>query len=67
VRGAPYPGARARAPIVGTVLAEIGRFVGLETLVLWRDGHDRAGDVSQAAGPFILLGDALHNIADGEA
>jgi zinc and cadmium transporter len=52
-------------PILGTVLAGIVLFFGLEKLVLWRHCHDPACDLHKAAGPLILLGDALHNFVDG--
>jgi zinc and cadmium transporter len=40
-------------------------FFMLEKLVLWRHCHDPACDLHKAAGPLILLGDALHNFVDG--
>jgi zinc and cadmium transporter len=62
------PHALERAPMLptlGTVLAGMVLFFGLEKLVLWRHCHDPACDIHKAAGPLILLGDALHNFVDG--
>jgi zinc and cadmium transporter len=52
-------------PTLGTVLAGLVLFFGLEKLVLWRHCHDPACDMHKAAGPLILLGDALHNFVGG--
>lgn len=52
-----------------TVLAGILVFFALEKVALWRhDHHEDDGHIChshQAAGPLIVLGDALHNFVDG--
>jgi zinc and cadmium transporter len=47
------------------VLAGIVVFFILEKLVLWRHCHKAGCTVHGAAGPLILLGDAIHNFIDG--
>lgn len=64
---------QATRALGGTLLAGILLFFVLEKMVLWRHGHaahslehhieHHAGD--SAAGPLILLGDAIHNLVDG--
>lgn len=68
--------ARARAEaVLATVLAGIFAFFLLEKLLIWRhhhqDGpHHHAGDdlhqhVGPSVGPLLLVGDGVHNFADG--
>jgi zinc and cadmium transporter len=47
------------------VLFGIILFFLLEKLVLWRHCHKQGCEVHGAAGPLILIGDALHNLIDG--
>jgi zinc and cadmium transporter len=53
----------------GTVLAGIFIFFALEKAALWRHDHHEDSDhvchSHQAAGPLIVIGDALHNFVDG--
>jgi len=51
--------------ILATVLMGIVLFFLLEKLVIMRHCHDSACEVHSAAGPLILIGDALHNFVDG--
>ena len=51
--------------ISSTILAGIVAFFILEKLVIWRHAHDQHIDSTTAAGPLILVGDALHNFVDG--
>lgn len=48
-----------------TVLAGMVLFFVLEKLVIWHHCHDRECEVRRAAGPLLLMGDALHNFVDG--
>jgi zinc and cadmium transporter len=51
---------------LGSVLAGLMVFFSLERLMIWRHCHDGGScAVHGAAGPLILLGDALHNFVDG--
>jgi zinc and cadmium transporter len=47
------------------VLAGIFFFFVLEKLVIWRHCHAENCTVHSAAGPLIIIGDAVHNFADG--
>ena len=47
------------------VLAGILLFFILEKLVIWRHCHVENCKVHSAAGPLIIIGDAVHNFADG--
>lgn len=51
--------------ILSTVLLGIIIFFLLEKLVLWRHCHDVECEVHAAAGDMILIGDTIHNSADG--
>lgn len=51
---------RLAAVLLGIIL-----FFFLEKLVLWRHCHDIECEVHAAAGSMILVGDTIHNIADG--
>lgn len=59
--------AKTGAPaVLGTLLAGILTFFMLEKLVLWRHCHTTGCEVHDAsAASLVLLGGALHNIADG--
>ncbi|NGZ94998.1 MAG: ZIP zinc transporter [Nitrospira sp. WS110] len=51
---------------LGSVLAGLIVFFSLERLMIWRHCHHGGScEVHGAAGPLILLGDALHNFVDG--
>lgn len=47
------------------VLGGILSFFFLEKLIIWRNCTDEDCDVHSAAGPIVLIGDALHNFIDG--
>jgi zinc and cadmium transporter len=51
--------------VLGTVLGGMVVFFVLEKLVIWRHCHDGECAVHGAAAPLILVGDTLHNFADG--
>jgi zinc and cadmium transporter len=51
--------------VFGTVLGGMVIFFVLEKLVIWRHCHDGECAVHGAAAPLVLLGDTLHNFADG--
>lgn len=51
--------------ILFAVLLGVIFFFFLEKLVLWHHCHDRECEVHEAAGPMILIGDTVHNFADG--
>ncbi|MBU7018205.1 MAG: ZIP family metal transporter [Theionarchaea archaeon] len=51
--------------VLSTVLLGIIVFFLLEKLVLWRHCHDVECEVHAAAGDMILIGDTIHNSADG--
>jgi zinc and cadmium transporter len=58
--------ALASPPAVSaTVLAGIVAFFALEKLLLWRHCHDSNCAEHGSAGPLILIGDGVHNAADG--
>jgi zinc and cadmium transporter len=50
---------------LGLVLAAIVFFFLLERLLLWRHCHEIGCRVHGTRAPLILVGDALHNLADG--
>jgi len=47
------------------VLGGILVFFFMEKIIIWRNCPDEACDVHAAAGPIVLVGDALHNFTDG--
>jgi len=47
------------------VLGGILSFFFLEKIIIWRNCSDEDCDVHSAAGPIVLIGDALHNSIDG--
>ena len=47
------------------VFAGIVLFFMLEKLVIWRHCHLEHCDIHSAAGPLIIIGDSVHNFADG--
>jgi len=51
--------------ILGTALSGIVLFFVLEKLVRWRHCHEGRCEAHGAAGPLVLVGDALHNFVDG--
>jgi zinc and cadmium transporter len=51
--------------VLGTVLAGIFIFLGLEKTLLWRHCHKEHCELHSSAGAMIVLGDALHNFMDG--
>jgi zinc and cadmium transporter len=52
--------------IMPTVLIAIIGFFCLEKIITWRNCRDTTCEVhSQATGPIVLLGDAIHNFTDG--
>ena len=51
--------------VFAVTLAGMVLFFALEKLVLWRHCHDGRCEIHGAAGPLILMGDALHNFVDG--
>jgi zinc and cadmium transporter len=62
------PEALERAPaatVTAGVLAGILIFFVLEKLVLWRHCHDEGCETHGSSGVLIVLGDGLHNFADG--
>jgi zinc and cadmium transporter len=62
------PEALEQAPagkVMAFVLAGVVLFFVLEKLVLWRHCHDGTCDRHRASGSLIVLGDAIHNFADG--
>ena len=62
----PHALEQAPAPLVlGAMLAGMVAFFILEKFVLWWHCHDRDCEIHAAAGPLILVGDALHNFIDG--
>jgi zinc and cadmium transporter len=62
----PHALGDARATsVMATVLLGMIIFFVLEKLVLWRHCHEDECEVHGVAGPLILVGDALHNLADG--
>jgi zinc and cadmium transporter len=66
----PEAAAALPAERVGlTVLAAILGFFALEKAALWRHAHAHgeapAGPAPQAVGPLVVIGDGVHNFADG--
>lgn len=55
----------AAAPVSAAILLGIVIFFALEKLLIWRHSHDRAFASHERAGTLILVGDAVHNAADG--
>ena len=55
----------APASVLGALLAGILMLFVVEKLVLWRPCHTEDCDVHDARAPLILIGGALHNLADG--
>jgi zinc and cadmium transporter len=51
--------------VLGTTLGGMVVFFVLEKLVLWRHCHDETCAVHGAPAPLVLIGDTLHNFADG--
>jgi zinc and cadmium transporter len=51
--------------VMAAILLGIIIFFVIEKLVLWRHCHEDKCEVHGVAGPLILVGDALHNLADG--
>jgi zinc and cadmium transporter len=51
--------------VTGTLLAGLLLFFVLEKVVLWRHCHVPGCDTHAGAGPLLLVGDAVHNFADG--
>jgi zinc and cadmium transporter len=51
--------------ILGPALSGIVLFFVLEKLVRWRHCHEGRCEAHAAAGPLVLVGDALHNFVDG--
>ena len=49
----------------GTLLAGLLTFFVLEKLALWRHDHSQEASTSSPAGLMIVLGDGVHNFADG--
>jgi zinc and cadmium transporter len=62
----PHALAEAAPPaVLRATLASFLLFFVLEKLLLWRHCHDPGCDRHGAAGPLLLIGDALHNFGDG--
>lgn len=62
------PHALAAAPparVLPAVLAGVVLFFTLERLLIWRHCHDEECERHRAAGPLLLVGDAVHNFVDG--
>jgi zinc and cadmium transporter len=62
------PEALEHAPagtVTAAVLAGIVMFFVLEKLVLWRHCHDHGCETHRSSGVLIVLGDGVHNFADG--
>jgi zinc and cadmium transporter len=53
------------ATVTTAVLAGVLLFFVLEKLVLWRHCHDQGCEAHRSSGVLIVLGDGLHNFADG--
>ena len=51
--------------IMPFVLGGILFFFILEKIIIWRNCQDEVCDIHNAAGPLVLVGDALHNFTDG--
>jgi zinc and cadmium transporter len=54
-------------PVLFNVLTGIIIFFLLEKLALWRHCHKKECEIHSTAGLLILIGDSLHNFADGVA
>ncbi len=50
---------------LGTVLLGVFIFFVLEKIVIWRHCHKEGCEVHDASGTMILIGDTIHNLADG--
>lgn len=55
----------APVAVLGSALAGIFAFLGLEKTLLWRHCHKENCEVHSSAGTMIVIGDALHNFMDG--
>ena len=55
----------APAPVFGALLTGILALFIIEKFVLWRHCHTEDCDVHDASATLILIGGALHNLADG--
>jgi zinc and cadmium transporter len=55
----------APVAVLGSALAGIFAFLGLEKTLLWRHCHHENCEVHSSAGTMIVIGDALHNFMDG--
>lgn len=53
------------ATVTAAVLGGVVLFFVLEKLVLWRHCHDHGCEAHRSSGLLIVLGDGLHNFADG--
>ncbi|MFX1587410.1 MAG: ZIP family metal transporter [Promethearchaeota archaeon] len=51
--------------IMPFVLGGILLFFVLEKVIIWRNCQDEVCDIHNAAGPLVLVGDAIHNFTDG--
>lgn len=51
--------------VMGTALTGMVAFFVFEKIVWWHHSHERKCDAHAAAGPLILIGDAVHNAIDG--
>jgi len=51
--------------ICSFILGGIILFFFLEKLVIWRHCHEKKCEIHSAAGPILLIGDAIHNFIDG--
>ncbi|MFX1356321.1 MAG: ZIP family metal transporter [Promethearchaeota archaeon] len=51
--------------IMPFVLGGILFFFFLEKIIIWRNCQDEVCEVHSAAGPIVLVGDAVHNFTDG--
>jgi len=51
--------------IMPFVLGGILFFFFLEKIIIWRNCQDEICEVHSAAGPIVLVGDAVHNFTDG--
>jgi len=50
---------------LGTVLIGVFLFFVLEKIVIWRHCHKEGCEVHDSSGAMILIGDTIHNFADG--
>ena len=51
--------------IMSFILGGIILFFFMEKIVIWRHCHDKDCEIHSAAGPILLMGDAIHNLIDG--